>query len=125
MPRKKSRDAPFWRTGPKCGKSASGKPLPFTQLYVDLLQSPQFSKLSSGAGLLYVCMTAEAKENRSFVFPASVAKRYGIKEPTLRRNCKDLIEGKFIRVVPQDPNDLNPCKVNRYEFSEDWKLNKT
>lgn len=69
MPKKKPRDPPYWLTGPKGGKSANGKPLPFVPLYADLLQSEQFQALSRVDRLVYIAMGLEAKTFKDFKFP--------------------------------------------------------
>lgn len=62
MGRKKKVDPPYWVTGKSCGKAASGQPLPFVQIYADLMQAPAFNSLSAGARWCYLSMTIEATQ---------------------------------------------------------------
>lgn len=66
--RRKQRDPPYWLTGPKGGKSANGKQLPFVSLYADLLQSEKFQELAPGEQMLYIMMSLEAKGQEAFEF---------------------------------------------------------
>lgn len=53
MGRKKKVDPPYWVTGKSGGKAASGRPLPFVQIYADLMQAQAFNSLSAGARWCY------------------------------------------------------------------------
>lgn len=121
MPKKKLRDPQYWLTGPKGGKSANGKPLPFAQLYADLLQSEQFRELAPGEQILYIDMCVEAKGQVSFEFPKATAAQYGISSTTLRRCLPKLIKAGFISV---ESNNRTLRKPNKYRFEIDWKLPK-
>lgn len=99
MPKKKPRDPPYWLTGPKGGKSANGKPLPFVPLYADLLQSEQFQALSRVDRLVYIAMGLEAKTFKDFKFPESTAKLYGFSGMALRRSVQDLVERGSSRLL--------------------------
>ena len=121
MPKKKLRDPPYWLTGPKGGKSANGKPLPFAQLYADLLQSEQFQELAPGEQILYIDMCVEAKGQMEFEFPKATAAQYGFGSTTLRRCVPKLIKAGFISVVE---NNRTRRKPNKYRFEIDWKLPK-
>ena len=119
--RRKPRDPPYWLTGPKGGKSANGKPLPFVPLYADLLQSEQFQALSRVDQLVYIAMGLEAKTFKDFKFPESTAKLYGFSGMALRRSVQDLVDAGFISVVE---NNRTRRKPNVYRFEVDWKLPK-
>ena len=121
MSRKKPRDAPFWLTGPKGGKSANGKQLPFATIYADLLQAEQFQKLARGEQMLYIAMCVEAKKYETFEFSKAVAEQYGISNAALRRCMPKLIDAGFISVVE---NNRTRRKPNVYRFEVDWKLPK-
>lgn len=121
MPKKKPQDPPYWLTGPKGGKSANGKQLPFAAIYADLLQSAQFQELAPGEQMLYISMCVEAKRQVEFEFPKATAEQYGISNAALRRCMPKLIEAGFISIVA---NNRTLRKPNRYRFELDWKLPK-
>ena len=89
--RRKQRDPPYWLTGPKGGKSANGKQLPFVSLYADLLQSEKFQELAPGEQMLYIMMSLEAKGQEAFEFSRATAEMYGISNAALRRCVPKLI----------------------------------
>lgn len=121
MPRRKPQDPPYWLTGPKGGKSANGKQLPFAAIYADLLQSEQFQELAPGEQILYIAMCVEAKRQATFEFPKATAAQYGFGGTTLRRCVPKLIDAGFISVVE---NNRTRRKPNVYRFELDWKLPK-
>lgn len=116
---KKRVDPEFWLTGPSCGKNAKGAFLPFVRLYPDLLQAPNFCRLSYGARWCYICMTMEAKGKPDFTFPRSVAAKYGLPESTLFRVISELEKAEFIRCTsPGKPTRT----ANEYRFVWGWKI---
>lgn len=120
--RRKPRDPPYWLTGPKGGKSANGKQLPFVSLYADLLQSEEFQKrLSHVDKLVYIAMGLEAKGSKEFSFTESTAKQYGFSGMALRRSVQDLVDAGFISIVE---NNRTRRKPNIYRFEVEWKLPK-
>lgn len=121
MPKKKLRDPPYWLTGPKGGKSANGKQLPFAAIYTDLLQSEQFQELAPGEQILYIDMCVEAKGQVRFEFPKATAERYGISNAALRRCLPKLIKAGFISI---ESNNRTLRKPNKYRFEMNWKLPK-
>ena len=118
MGRKKKVDPPFWVTGKSGGKSPGGQPLPFVQLYADLMQSPKFNSLTAGARLCYISMTIEAKGNRCFEFARKTAERYGIPQRTLVRNVQELVSAGFLLCR----SGRSTRTASEYEFSIDWKI---
>lgn len=118
MGRRKRSDPPFWVTGKNGGKSPGGQPLPFTQIYADLMQSPVFTDLTAGARWCYISMTAEAKGNRRFEFARKTAERYGIPQRTLVRNIQELVDAGFLTCR----SGRTTRTASEYEFSADWKL---
>lgn len=118
MGRKKKVDPPFWVTGKSGGKSPGGQPLPFVQLYADLMQSPEFNSLTAGARLCYISMTIEAKGNRRFEFARKTAERYGIPQRTLVRNVQELVSAGFLLCR----SGRSTRTASEYEFSIDWKI---
>lgn len=116
--RKKKVDPPFWLTGKLGGKSPTGQPLPFVQLYADLMQAPAFTALSAGARFCYLSMALEAKGNRCFEFPRKTAERYGIPGRTLVRNVQELENAGFLHCR----SGRTTRTASEYEFSLNWKL---
>ena len=82
-----------------------------------LLLSKEFQALGVGSRYLYFCMAMESAGKRSFVFPQTAAKKYGIKPSSLRRHIDELEAGHFIKVYSGKPTR----EPNRYEFCLDWK----
>lgn len=119
MGRKKKVDPPYWVTGKSGGKAASGQPLPFVQIYADLMQAQAFNSLSAGARWCYLAMTVEAKGKRKFEFTRKTAERYGIISRTLFRNVQELIKAGFLNCR----SGRTTRTASEYEFSLDWKLN--
>ena len=119
--RRKQRDPPYWLTGPKGGKSANGKRLPFVSLYADLLQSEKFQELAPGEQMLYIMMMLEAKGQEAFEFSRATAEMYGISNAALRRCVPKLIDAGFISVVE---NNRTRRKPNVYRFEIGWKIQK-
>lgn len=119
--RRKPRDPPYWLTGPKGGKSANGKQLPFVSLYADLLQSEQFQKRAPGEQMVYIMMALEAKGQETFEFSRATAEQYGISNAALRRCVPKLIEAGFISVVEHNRTRRKP---NIYRFEMGWKIPK-
>ena len=119
--RRKPRDPPYWLTGPKGGKSANGKQLPFVSLYADLLQSKEFQELAPGEQMLYIMMTLEAKRQETFEFSRATAEQYGISNAALRRCVPKLIDAGFISVVE---NNRTRRKPNIYRFELGWIISK-
>lgn len=117
MRRKKKVDPPFWVTGKNGGKSPSGQPLPFVQLYADLMQSPAFNTLTPGARWCYICMTIEAKGGLCFEFARKAAERYGIPQRTLVRNVQELINAGFLFCR----SGRSTRTASEYEFCISWK----
>lgn len=62
-------------------------------------------------------MALEAKGNKQFEFPLSVAKRYGVGNSTLRRSVEELKEAGFIQSV-SGKSSRTPTS---YEFIKSWK----
>src|SRR5699024_5620480 len=118
MSRKKKVEPPFWLTGRNCGKTVTGQPFPFIQIYADLLQSPTFTALSTSARCCYVAMALEAKGDRLFQFPRKQAEKYGIPPRTLVRNVQELVSAGFIICRSGRSNRT----ASDYEFSLEWKL---
>lgn len=115
--RKKVRDPPFWVTGRGAGKTKNHQPLPFVQLYADLLQDPAFYELPPSARLVYVCMALEAKGKAGFEFSHSTAQRFGISDTTLRTAVKQLVAAGFLK---NESGRFNH-QSSRYTFLIDWK----
>lgn len=118
MGKKRKVDPPFWVTGKSVGKSPSGQPLPFVQIYADLAQSPEFIDLTPGARWCYISMTIEAKGGRCFEFTRKTAERYGIPQRTLVRNVKELVTAGFISCN----SGRTTRTASEYEFTIGWKL---
>lgn len=121
MGRKKKVDPPYWVTGKSCGKAASGQPLPFVQIYADLMQAQAFHSLSAGARWCYLSMATEAKGKRSFEFTRKTAERYGIAKRTLVRYVQELADSGFLICK----SGRSTRTASEYEFSMDWKLKET
>lgn len=90
---------------------------PFTQFGVSLPQSEPFQRLSNPSKLVYLYMALEAKGNKQFEFPLSVAKKYGVSNSTLRRSVEELKGAGFIQSV-SGKSSRTPTS---YEFSKSWK----
>lgn len=90
---------------------------PFVQIGISLAQSEQFQCLSNSTKLVYLYMTLEAKGNRQFKFPLSVAKRYKVSNSTLRRSADELEKAGFIKRVSGKTNRT----PTDYEFIRSWK----
>lgn len=118
MGRKKKVDPPFWVTGKKGGKSTSGQPIPFIQIYADLMQAQTFNSLSAGARWCYLSMVTEAKGKRCFEFTRKTAEQYGIARRTFVRYVQELTESGFLICR----SGRNTRTASAYEFSLDWKL---
>lgn len=119
--RRKQRDPPYWLTGPKGGKTSTGKSVPFVRLYADLLQSQVFQSLSPVEKNLYTAMALVAGENRTFEFTESTAKRFGFSGMALRRGVKSLTDAGFISTLE---NNRTLRKANLYQFEITWKMPK-
>ena len=90
----------------------------FIQAGNSLLLSRTFQALGTGSRYLYLCMAMESGGKRTFTFPQSAAKKYGISPASLRRHVDELEAGKFIKVYSGQPTR----EANRYEFCPEWKL---
>lgn len=89
----------------------------FIQLGNSLLLSAAFQKLSSGAQMLYICMTMEAGGRREYCFPLSSATKYGIAQRSFRRYASELIAGGFVECS----SGWNTRTANEYGFAFSWK----
>lgn len=117
MGRGKKYDPPFWVTGKSGGKSPGGKPLPFVQIYADLLQSPEFSALTASSRFCYISMTIEAKGLRCFEFTRKTAESYGIPQRTLVRSVQELVSAGFLICK----SGRSTRTASEYEFCISWK----
>lgn len=91
------------------------------QIGNSLLLSDEYQALSAGAQHLYVCMMMESGGRKSFVFPLTAAKKYGIPSSSFRRYVDELHAAKFIDVQ----SGANAQLKNLYTFSLEWKGIKT
>lgn len=89
----------------------------FLQIGNSLLLSDQYQALSAGAQHLYICMMLEAGGRRSFVFPLTAAKKYGVPSTSFRRYVDELHAANFIDVQ----SGANAQMKNLYTFSLSWK----
>lgn len=114
MSKSKNYSVNYWLSANKDGKEKS-----YIQVGLSLLTSDAFKDLTEGARLLYFDMALEARGNRSFSFPQSVATaKYGFSPSSLRRWIKELEDNKFIKITK---NGRNTRTKNQYEFSFEWK----
>ena len=90
----------------------------FIQIGNSLLFSELFHRLKDSSKYLYLCMAMEAAGRSDFLFPLSVAKKYGISESTLRRGLEDLKKEGFIELTSSGQVTREP---NYYRFVYDWK----
>lgn len=93
----------------------------FVQVGNSLFFSPAFQALGPGAKYLYLAMALESGGRRSFLFPQSAGKKYGISPSSLRRHIRELSDARFIRVCSMK----NLRQPNRYDFDLGWKLPDT
>lgn len=103
--------APFWLS------LTNAKNEPFSQFGVSLFQAKQFQALSLSTRYVYLCMALEAKGNKKFEFPLSVANRYNIANTTLRNAVKDLKAAGFIKAT----SGKTTRTPTSYEFDRTWK----
>lgn len=120
MGRKKKVDPPYWVTGKGCGKSKNGQPLPFVQIYADLMQDPGFHSLTASARWCYLSMVMEAKGKQCFEFTRKTAESYGIIGRTLVRNVQELSDFGLLECY----SGRTTRTASEYKFSMDWKLKK-
>lgn len=92
----------------------------FLQLGNSLLLSETFQKLSSGAQVLFLCMSMESGGRREFTFPLSAAKKYGLPPRSFRRYVEELKQRGFI----EKQSMANLRQPNEYRFSLAWKEEK-
>ncbi len=89
----------------------------FLQVGNSLFLSDDFKALSAGAKHLYLSMCLESGGHRTFVFPLSSAKKYGVPSSSFRRYIDELEAAGFIEVF----SNANLRKKNDYTFSLSWK----
>lgn len=102
----------------KLREGGERSPLPFVQIYADLMQAQAFNSLSAGARWCYLSMTIEAKGKREFEFTRKTAEQYGIAKRTLVRYVQELAESGFLNCK----SGRSTRTASEYEFSMDWKL---
>lgn len=76
-----------------------------------------FVKLSPGAKILYLSMCMESGGHRSFRFPQTAAKKYGLPPSSFWRYVQELIREGMIK----KNSGKNTREPNDYEFCFDWK----
>lgn len=89
----------------------------FIQAGSSLYHSEAYQSLPDGAKNLYLCMATESKGHRTFCFPASTAKKYGIATRSFWNYVSALENAGFIlresgRITREE---------NIYHFSFAWK----
>lgn len=89
----------------------------FIQIGNSLLLSMTFQELNVGAQHLYLCMLMESGGRKSFEFPLTTAKKYGIPSSSFRRYVDELHAANFIDVQ----SGANARMKNLYSFSLAWK----
>ena len=89
----------------------------FLQIGGSLFFNERFQGLSAGAKILYFAMALESGGKRSFVFPLTAAKKYGVPASSFRRYVGELAQGGFVEVH----SNANLRRPNDYYFSLAWK----
>lgn len=105
---------------PWLSRNADGKEGRFVQVGNSLLLSKEFQTLTSGARLLYLCMTMESGGKREFTFTHGAGKKYGVAPSSYDRYVKDLQERKFIERL-EDTDTAPQYAPGKYRFCFDWK----
>ena len=90
------------------------------QIGNSLLLSGMFHNLSSGAQMLFLCMSMESGGRRDFTFPLSSATKYGFPPRSFRRYVEELKQHGFI----EKQSMANVRQPNEYRFSFAWKSEK-
>lgn len=118
-------------SSPECANDRFGR------VYVSLLKSQQYIKLSNAeARLLIACITqrqagqqalykfneAEGTDYRAeegyFVFPSEHLKKYGVDRSNAAKRFEALEQAGFIKRIE---SNKHRCKMNVYRLSADWQ----
>lgn len=117
MGRGKHNKVPFYKS-PSGGASETGRPIPFVQVYADLMEHPSFCALTSGSMRLYFIMLLESKGRKEFELPYAVLrKKYGYRsDTTIAKSVKELENTGFITKISGKSNRTK----TQYSFSSEW-----
>lgn len=116
MSRKKHDTPPQWI---RPVEPLSGKNGYFGRIYNDLLEAPNFQKLSYGSKYLYITMIVVSTGKKEFTLTSSEAEKRGISKGSFRRLIDELLLAGFIQIKESGRLTRTP---NKYEFMLNYTM---